>query len=102
MMVKAQKKPGGAVRAETELLLEAKPNPKKDKAATVFPANKRMLVKTMAFNYIVHFFTSNFCSSSSGGGGGGAGGPGGAGGYSPPKIHMARNASCSNSPITGR
>lgn len=84
MMVEAQKKPGkgggGAVRAETEPLLE--PKPKKDKAATVIPAKKTMLVKTMAFNAIVHLFASIFCSSTSGGEGG-AGGPGGS---SPPKI----------------
>lgn len=90
MMVEAQKKPGkgggGAVRAETEPLLEPKPKPKKDKAATVIPAKKAMLVKTMAFNAIVHLFASIFCSSTSGGEGGRAGGPGGAGGSSPPKI----------------
>jgi hypothetical protein len=71
--------------AGTEPLLEPKPNPKKDKATTVLPAKKGILVKTMAFKSIVHFFSSMLCFSSSSSGRGegaaaGGGGEGGAGG----------------------
>lgn len=63
MVVKVQSNNGGeeAVWAETEPHLVARP--KKD--GSVFPA-KRRLVKTMAFNSILHFFVS-LCSSAGGG-----------------------------------
>lgn len=65
MVVKVQTNNGGdqAVWTETEPHLVAKRKPKKN--GSVFPA-KRRLVKTMAFNSILHFFVS-LCSSAGGG-----------------------------------